>query len=273
MIVPSLIAVAGPIVTGLLFGAGAVFGLLAGGLAAGFAMAVMMANAGGAWDNAKKWVEKGGLAEKFIEEGIYNPAIEDAALAPVKGDQGGPDGKKGGKKGKKGKTSARSKPAAAEEKPEPAEEEKPEAAAEAAPEAAPEETAAEPAPESTAAETPAVSPTAQAPEAPAPVAAQAETPSEPPLVVSTTAPAPSAAAESAPKKKKYLKYMKGSPEHKATVVGDTVGDPFKDTSGPSLNILIKLMSMVAVATVALIMVVNDGNGILPWLFELLFTSK
>ncbi|MCZ7604506.1 MAG: sodium-translocating pyrophosphatase [Planctomycetota bacterium] len=59
MIVPSLIAVAGPILTGVLFGAGAVFGLLAGGLAAGFAMAVMMANAGGAWDNAKKWVEKG----------------------------------------------------------------------------------------------------------------------------------------------------------------------------------------------------------------------
>ena len=44
---------------------------------------------------------------------------------------------------------------------------------------------------------------------------------------------------------------KGSNVHKATVVGDTVGDPFKDTSGPSLNILIKLMSMVAIVMAGL----------------------
>jgi K(+)-stimulated pyrophosphate-energized sodium pump len=47
-------------------------------------------------------------------------------------------------------------------------------------------------------------------------------------------------------------YGKGSEDHKASVVGDTVGDPFKDTSGPSLNILIKLMSMVSVVFAGLI---------------------
>ncbi len=44
---------------------------------------------------------------------------------------------------------------------------------------------------------------------------------------------------------------KGTPLHEAAVVGDTVGDPFKDTSGPSLNILIKLMSMVAIVMAGL----------------------
>jgi K(+)-stimulated pyrophosphate-energized sodium pump len=288
MLIPSLLAVAGPIVTGVLFGAGAVFGLLAGGLAAGFAMAVMMANAGGAWDNAKKWVEKGGLAEAFIQDGTYNPEVEDAALAPVAADQGGPDGpkKKSGSKKKSGtkkksatkKTSAKSskrKPAADKDEEKPAEEEKAEESSEQEPgaqatgeqpkaEEAPEP--AEAAPEETKAEEPKVEEAVQE-KAPEPKVEE-----KAPEPAKAEASAPAATKPTEPAKKKYKKYVKGSPEHKATVVGDTVGDPFKDTSGPSLNILIKLMSMVAVATVALIMVVNDGGGLLPALFEWIYTK-
>ena len=107
MVWPSLLAIIVPIGVGLVFGVSGVLGLLIGGLSAGFVLAVFMANAGGAWDNAKKYVEEGHF---------------------------------GGK---------------------------------------------------------------------------------------------------------------GSDVHKATVVGDTVGDPFKDTSGPSLNILIKLMSMVSIVMAGL----------------------
>jgi K(+)-stimulated pyrophosphate-energized sodium pump len=102
MIIPSILAIIAPVVVGWIFGVTGVMGLLVGGLSTGFILAIFMANAGGAWDNAKKYIEEG--------------------------NHGG----------------------------------------------------------------------------------------------------------------------KGSDCHKATVVGDTVGDPFKDTSGPSLNILIKLMSMVAI---------------------------
>ncbi|MCE5276860.1 MAG: sodium/proton-translocating pyrophosphatase, partial [Planctomycetaceae bacterium] len=108
MILPSLLALIVPVAVGLVLDVGGVLGLLAGGLCCGFAMAVFMANSGGSWDNAKKYIESGHM---------------------------------GGK---------------------------------------------------------------------------------------------------------------GSSAHKAAVVGDTVGDPFKDTSGPSLNILIKLMSMVSVVFAGLI---------------------
>ena len=59
MVIPSLLALVVPVVVGLLLDVGGVLGLLAGGLTCGFAMAIFMANAGGAWDNAKKYIEAG----------------------------------------------------------------------------------------------------------------------------------------------------------------------------------------------------------------------
>ena len=64
MVVPSLIAIVAPILTGLIFGVSGVLGLLIGGLSSGFVLAIFMANAGGAWDNAKKYVEEGHFGGK-----------------------------------------------------------------------------------------------------------------------------------------------------------------------------------------------------------------
>ncbi len=149
MIFPATLAIFVPIGVGIVLSVPGVMGLLAGGLTSGFAVAVFMANAGGAWDNAKKLIESFG---RLTAESVVN---DPGARAKI-----------------------------------------PEGVREA-------------------------------------IVARAEE------MVRTGAGA------------KYV-YGKGSDDHKATVVGDTVGDPFKDTSGPSLNILIKLISIVSVVFAGLI---------------------
>ncbi|MEQ8850439.1 MAG: sodium-translocating pyrophosphatase [Phycisphaerales bacterium] len=157
MVIPAVLAIVIPIVVGLVLSVPGVMGLLAGGLTSGFAVAVFMANAGGAWDNAKKLLESfgkttasemvagSGNASKVpaeVKDGIMARAQE--MVAAGKGDE--------------------------------------------------------------------------------------------------------------------IVYGKGSEDHKATVVGDTVGDPFKDTSGPSLNILIKLISIVSVVFAGLVVAYGPMIG-------------
>jgi K(+)-stimulated pyrophosphate-energized sodium pump len=67
MVLPSLLAIAVPVIVGVVFGVPGVVGLLAGGLTAGFTLAIMLNNAGGAWDNAKKFIEKGNYGGKNSE--------------------------------------------------------------------------------------------------------------------------------------------------------------------------------------------------------------
>ncbi|MHC4673336.1 MAG: sodium/proton-translocating pyrophosphatase [Planctomycetota bacterium] len=149
MVFPALLAIIVPVVVGLLFGVPGVMGLLAGGLSSGFAVAIFMANAGGAWDNAKKLIETFGKIT--ASEVVEDASIRNKIPSSIRKD----------------------------------------------------------------------------------ILARAE------LAVQTGRP-------------NEIVYGKGSEDHKAGVVGDTVGDPFKDTSGPSLNILIKLMSMVSVVFAGLI---------------------
>ncbi len=86
MILPSLLAIAVPVVTGLILGIAGVVGLLAGALSAGFVLATMLNNAGGAWDNAKKYIEKGNFGGKRLPDGSKNPVHGAAVIGDTVGD-------------------------------------------------------------------------------------------------------------------------------------------------------------------------------------------
>ena len=86
MIVPSILAIVVPVVTGLVLGVAGVIGLLAGGLVAGFMLATLLNNAGGAWDNAKKYIEKGAHGGKKLADGSKNPVHGAAVIGDTVGD-------------------------------------------------------------------------------------------------------------------------------------------------------------------------------------------
>jgi K(+)-stimulated pyrophosphate-energized sodium pump len=86
MILPSLLAIIVPVVTGLLLGVAGVMGLLAGGLTCGFVLAITLNNAGGAWDNAKKYIEKGAYGGKRLPDGSKNPVHGAAVIGDTVGD-------------------------------------------------------------------------------------------------------------------------------------------------------------------------------------------
>ncbi len=86
MLVPSLMAIIVPVVTGLVLGVPGVMGLLAGGLSTGFVLATMLNNAGGAWDNAKKYIERGAHGGKKLPDGTKNPVHSAAVIGDTVGD-------------------------------------------------------------------------------------------------------------------------------------------------------------------------------------------
>jgi K(+)-stimulated pyrophosphate-energized sodium pump len=86
MILPSLLAIIVPVVTGLLMGVSGVMGLLVGGLTTGFVLAITLNNAGGAWDNAKKYIEKGAHGGKKLPDGTKNPVHGAAVIGDTVGD-------------------------------------------------------------------------------------------------------------------------------------------------------------------------------------------
>jgi K(+)-stimulated pyrophosphate-energized sodium pump len=86
MLIPSLLAIIVPVVTGLILGVPGVMGLLAGGLTTGFVLATMLNNAGGAWDNAKKYIERGAHGGKKLPDGTKNPVHGAAVIGDTVGD-------------------------------------------------------------------------------------------------------------------------------------------------------------------------------------------
>ena len=86
MMLPALLAIVIPVATGLILGVPGIMGLLVGGLSCGFSLACMLNNAGGAWDNAKKHIEKVNFGGKKLPDGTKNPVHGAAVIGDTVGD-------------------------------------------------------------------------------------------------------------------------------------------------------------------------------------------
>jgi len=169
MILPGLMVILSPIFTGIFFGVEGVCGLLVGGLTSGVQLAISQSNAGGAWDNAKKYVERG---EVLLTSGFAMKPVLDENGENMKDENGNI------------------------------------------------------------------------------------------LMEERLLENVESTGEKCPKEGKPLyRHGKGSEVHKGAVVGDTVGDPLKDTSGPALNILMKLMAIISLVFADFFCGINHGQGL------------
>jgi len=182
MILPGLMVILSPIFTGIFFGVEGVCGLLVGGLTSGVQLAISQSNAGGAWDNAKKYVERGEvlLTSGFVVKPVLNEHGEHM-------------------KDEKGNNLMEERLM-----------EKVERALD-----------------------------------------------NNDVQMTTKVKTPEGKDEDKP----LYRHGKGSEVHKGAVVGDTVGDPLKDTSGPALNILMKLMAIISLVFADFFCGINHGQGL------------
>ena len=207
MVAPGALVMLSPIVIGVLFGTKCVTGLLAGAIASGVQMAISASNTGGAWDNAKKYIGKGGMDDLISQVHSIPPQPNPLSA-----------------------------------------------------------TQPHPGPAHFLPSRPPTLPTHPAPSHPTPTALYPSLHFPPSVRLALCPPCSPRLLQLEPEciKASGEVNTKKSQIYKAAVTGDTVGDPLKDTSGPALNILMKLMAIISVVFADFFLSINDGGGLISY---------